>query len=107
LCGDSCNVGQDDADHLAVSVALLARAAAAPETPSEGQVLSPTVLPHACVWMMVMAVMLDRMTRTASKIMIDPDDNGNKEEYVYDCHIEKFRGHKHNKEVYVHKHKLL
>jgi hypothetical protein len=71
LCGDSCNVGQDDADHLAVSVALLARAAAAPETPSEGQVLSPTVLPHACVWMVVMAVMLDRMTRTASKIMID------------------------------------
>ena len=66
LYGDDCGGGQDDADRLAVSVALLARAAAAPETPSEGQVLSPTVLPHACVWMVVMAVILDRVTRTAS-----------------------------------------
>jgi hypothetical protein len=51
-----------------VSVALLARAAGAPETPSEGQVLSPSVCVqklymHACV---VMAEILDRMTRTAS-----------------------------------------
>ena len=41
--GDACDGGQDDAARLAVSVALLARAAAAPETLSEGQVLSPTV----------------------------------------------------------------
>jgi hypothetical protein len=69
---DACDVGQDNANRLAVSVALLARAAGAPETPSEGQVLSPTVLPqaqrrvkkpYAC---MVMPVVVDRMTRTAS-----------------------------------------
>ena len=76
-----------NADRLAIGVAILARAAAAPETPSEGKVLSPNVLSqaqcrvmmmpfiwscrnkqklymHACVWM-VMDVM-DRMTRTAS-----------------------------------------
>ena len=47
LYGDDCGGGQDDADRLAVSVALLARAAGAPETPSEGKVLSPTVLPQA------------------------------------------------------------
>ena len=40
-------IGQDDADRLAVGVALLARAAAAPETLSEGQVLSATGLPQA------------------------------------------------------------
>jgi hypothetical protein len=36
-----------------------------------------------------------------------PDDIRDKEVYVYDCPIEEFRGHKHNKEVYVHIHKLL
>ena len=60
-------------DRLAVGVALLARAAAVPETLSEGQVLAPTFPPqaqrvqklyvHAC---MVMPLMLDRMTRAAS-----------------------------------------
>jgi hypothetical protein len=40
--GDACDGGQDDADRLAVGVALLARAAGAPETTSEGQVLSLT-----------------------------------------------------------------
>ena len=45
--GDACDGGQDDADRLAVSVALLARAAGAPETPLEGKVLSATVLPQA------------------------------------------------------------
>ncbi len=44
---EACEVGQGDVDRLAVSVALLARAAAAPEIPSEGQVLSPTDLPRA------------------------------------------------------------
>ncbi len=44
---DALDVGQDNENRLAVGVALLARAAGAPETPSEGQVLSPTVPPQA------------------------------------------------------------
>ena len=69
-----CAEVDHNADRLAVSVALLARAATAPGTPSERQVLSPTVLLHAqCrvqkLYMhacMVMPVILDRVTRTAS-----------------------------------------
>ena len=38
---------ENNADRLAIGAALLARAAAAPETPSKGQVLSPTVSPQA------------------------------------------------------------
>ena len=65
---DACDVGQDNANRLAVSVALLARAAGAPETPSEGQVLSPTVLQHAQCRVqnrMVMPVILNRRMWTA------------------------------------------
>jgi hypothetical protein len=49
-------------------VALLARAAAAPKTSSDGQVLSPTVCKQNCTCMLVwlMPVVVDRMTRTAS-----------------------------------------